>query len=273
MDVLWRSAFAGLVLLGTVLAGLYLTREDFIYFFDASAARPADMPRTRVAQLPAHNGAPALTVWVTEPLPRHPVVVYFMGEAGSLTLHETRLRRLAEAGLGVAAMAYRGGGGQPGTPGEAALLHDARRVYAGLHGLIGAPVKDTGRVIWGYSLGAGIAARLAAEQEELAVVLESAFTSLCDAAPGPLRAVPGCLLLSGSEYDTLSRIEAIDAPLLILHGAADRRVPVAHAERLFAAAAEPKFIETYPGAGHHDLDRFGAHDAAVSFIRVLAGLR
>lgn len=259
-----------LLVLGT---GLWSLRTGFIYLFDTAPARIADMPRTREMHLPAYDKDPALTVWVTEPLPGEPVILYFMGNAGTLSVHEPRLRAMADAGMGIAAMAYRGGGGQPGVPSEATLFHDATRLYAGLNSLFDRPIRDTERVIYGFGLGTGIATRLAVEQEELAVILEAPYTELCAAISGLARLVPGCGLLANDVYDSISRINKISAPLLILHGTEDDTVDLSEGQKMYDAALEPKFIRIYQGGEHENLARYGAVDDALSFIRVLRGAR
>ncbi|MEM8872458.1 MAG: hypothetical protein AAF848_00150 [Pseudomonadota bacterium] len=262
------------ILSGAVLAGaMFFARVDLIYVFDTAQAAPADMPRTQVLRIPEFNGDPALTVWVTQPEPGEPVVIYFMGEGGSLSVDETRLRRFANAGFGIAAMAYRGGGGQPGRPSEEALYRDALRVYAGLDRLFGRRIRDTDRVIYGFSLGTGIAARLAVEQEELALILEAPYTNYCAVKTGVLRYAPGCLVFEGHMFDTENRIDQVGAPVLILHGNIDERYPVEQAEQVFNVASEPKFLEIYNGGSHENLARFGAGDDAISFVRVLRGAR
>jgi len=273
MSVALRLLAVLVVCVAVVLGAMYYARIGLIFVFDPSEARPDDLPRTTIRQLPAYGADPALTVWVTEPREDQPVVIYFMGRTGSLALETLRLRGLADAGFGIAAMAYRGGGGQAGAPGAEALYRDALRVYAGLDGLFGRGIPAVDRVIYGHSLGAGLATRLAAEQEELAVILEAPITGLCAAKSGLLAVVPGCWLYSGQDFDTLDGIGRIGAPLLILHGSQDRTVPVRLAERLFEAAETPKYIEIYEDGGHENLASLGAAADAAGFIRTLRGVR
>lgn len=273
MPALLRLSLVLVAAVAVLLGALLQARTGLIYVFDSTDARPVGIPRTEVRQIPAFREDPALTVWVTAPEGRQPVVIYFMGQSGSLAVEAPRLRRLAEAGFGIAAMAYRGGGGQDGEPTAAMLHRDALRVFAGLDGLFGRAVPYTDRVIYGYSLGSGLAARLAEEQEELALIVEAPFTDLCSIKSGLLAAVPGCWLYAGQDFDTLDRIARVDAPLLILHGRQDRTVPLRQAEMLFAAAAEPKFIEIYEDGGHENLSRLGATEDVATFISTLRGVR
>lgn len=274
MDAIGRLALVVVLIVALLIGGLWFLRTDFIYLFTRTEAGPADLPRTSVELLPAHGTSPALEVWVTRPeTEAHPIFIYFMGDVGALSVYEPRLREIADAGFGIAAMAYRGGGAQVGEPSEEALFSDARRVFAGLDYLFGRPIDENKRVIYGFSLGAAIATRLAAEQEELAVVLEAPFTRLCEATSGLIGLLPGCWMLAGEEYEVLAYIGDVDAPLMILHGTGDDRVPIEQAEELFAAAKDPKFMRAYEGGGHEDLGRFGATTDMLNFVQVLSGMR
>lgn len=251
-----------------VVALLLWQRHALIYPFDQRPAEPK-LAALRVAVLPAAGDAPALPVWLAEPRGARPWVVVFMGNAGSLAVHEDRLAALVEAGYGVAAMGYRGGGGVPGAPSEAVLKADAARLWTGLDRLAGQRVAERDRVIWGISLGTGLAVWLAARSDERAVVLESPFTRLCDAARHRYPWIPACLLLRDERYDSVDLIDRIDSPLLVLHGQQDRVVPLAQGRALAAAAKQPKALHVYRNAGHNDLS---AHGAVADALGFLAGL-
>lgn len=248
-----------------------LFQRDILYPFPEAAAPPADLPRTEVRSIPAQGDDPALEVWVTQPLPGKPVIVYFMGFAGTLSVHEPRLRALGEAGYGVAAMAYRGGGGQPGTPGEAGFLRDANRVWTELDTLIGQPVDEGDRIIYGFSLGSGIAVALAAEVEEMALILEAPFDRMCSTFEKYLPILPACLVMREDRYDSVDRIGAVDTVIYFLHGAEDSVVPLELGRALFLAAPEPKFARIYSRATHEDLPRFDAEINTIRFIDTLRG--
>ncbi len=65
------------------------------------------------------------------------------------------------------------------------------------------------------------------------------------------------------------RIGRVKAPLLFMHGARDRTIPIGFGERLFALAHEPKQFVRFPDGGHNDLDDFGAtaNGAAIHWRR------
>ena len=254
------------------VAGLTFRRQ-LIYLFDAVPADLSDIPRTSVKLLPPKGDDPQLIVWVTEPEDGKPVILYFMGNSGSLSVHEPRLRPLADAGYGIAAMAYRGGGAQVGKPSEKALNHDADRVYAALPDLFRREIPARDLVIYGYALGTGIAVRLASEVDEMAVVLEAPFSRMCDVIWEYYPIFPTCKVMWDERYDSIDLIGKVNSTVLFVHGYKDTTVPPHLGEQLYNAAMQPKFTKIYARAGHEDLGRYGAYEDVVDFLGTLRGER
>ena len=240
-----------------------------IYPFREAPAQPAGIPRTVAKLLPTEGNAPEIEVWIAEPLGDKPVVVYFMGNAGNLAYSGPRINEFVVNGFGFAGMAYRGGGGRPGEPSEVALKADAHRLYRELDQLFEASVPPERRVIYGSSLGTGIATDLAASVVERGVILETPFSRLCDIAEHRYTAVPACLVMQNERYDSIEKIADIGSPLLIQHGERDEIIPFALGQRLFEAASEPKTFIGYPEGNHNDLRLFGAGIEAIQFMESL----
>ena len=124
-------------------------------------------------------------------------------------------------------------------------------------------------VLYGESLGSGVAVRMAAELAATApagaVVLEAPFTSAAAVAQRHYFYLPAWWLVR-DRYDSLARIGAIAAPLLVFHGERDRTVPVHFGRRLLAAATEPKESVFFAHAGHNDLYDHGAGAAVLDFV-------
>ena len=125
-------------------------------------------------------------------------------------------------------------------------------------------------MLWGESLGGGIATALAAEAAAAgrpvrALILQAPFTSVWARAGELYPFVPARWLVL-DRFDNLARIDAIAAPLLIIHGEADTIVPAAHGRKLLEAAKEPKRGVFIPGAGHNDLDAFGLVERIAEFL-------
>ncbi len=120
-------------------------------------------------------------------------------------------------------------------------------------------------MLWGESLGTGIATKLASEQDVAGVVLQSPYTSIADRAQELYPFLPAHFLLI-DRFESESRIAKLSAPLLIVHGEEDGVVPVAHGRRLLAAACEPKRGIFIAAADHNDLTEHGLADHIVAFL-------
>ena len=122
-------------------------------------------------------------------------------------------------------------------------------------------------------LGTGVAVRLASERKPSALILLAPYTSLPDVAWTRLPGIPYRLLMR-TQFDSLSRIGAIDAPLAVVVGTNDDTVPNDQSRRLFAAAAHPELYLPVDGAGHVDIDVATPRptlDALAAFIHTHAG--
>ena len=176
-------------------------------------------------------------------------VLFFHGNAGNVSHRLEHALSLTAAGLDLLLVDYRGYGRSTGRPSEAGLYRDAR---AALLAMGAGGQVDPARIVYmGESLGAAVALALALEQPPLALVLQSAFTSLRDVARAHYPAALSAL--AGDAYPSLERIRRLRAPLLILHGDADDIVPLEHGRALFDAAPEPRRLHVVAAAGHNDL--------------------
>ena len=191
-----------------------------------------------------------------------PTLVYFHGNAGNIGNRGHKVRPYLDAGFGVLLLAWRGYSGNPGSPSEEGLYHDGR---AALSFLAEAGVPSSRIVLYGASLGSGVAVQMATERPVGAVVLEAPFTSAADVAARHYWYVPARYLLL-DRFDSRAKIDRIGAPLLVVHGERDRVIPVKFGRALFEAAAEPKEARFYPAAGHNDIYDHGAARAVLEFV-------
>jgi uncharacterized protein len=168
-------------------------------------------------------------------------------------------------GLGVFMMTYRGFGGSTGRPSEASNVADAKQAYDTLIAS-GVPARDV--IVYGESLGTGVAVQVAAAREVAGVVLDAPYTSMVDLAALHYPLIPGRWFMT-DRYDTAAHIKSVTAPLLILHGEEDDIVPVSQGRAVFDLANAPKVIKTFPGAGHADHYLFGSYEALYAWIALL----
>ena len=175
-----------------------------------------------------------------------PTVLFFHGNGMVWPDGAYVTELLASRGYGVLLAEYRGYNGNPGAPGEQGLYHDGRAALAFLQR---AGISGEDLILAGLSVGSGAAVQLATETEARALILVSPFASLPATVGAAYPWLPAGLLLR-DRYDTFAKLPRVDAPVLIVHGEADRLIPLAHAEQLAAARPATEFIAV-PGQGHN----------------------
>jgi fermentation-respiration switch protein FrsA (DUF1100 family) len=241
---------------------MYVAQRKLMYLPDARAWAPAavGLPQAEQATIDAADGE-RLRVWHAPPRGQRPVVIYFQGNGGGLNLRAGRFRKLIGDGFGLIAVNYRGYGGSTGSPSETGLLLDAAAAHA--YAVRRYPAERI--VLWGESLGTGVAVALAAERPVARILLESPYTSTVSIAAAAYPFVPVRQLMH-DQFRSDERIGKVTVPVLVLHGALDRTVPIAHGERLYAMVRAPKRFVQLPRADHNDHDAHGAYEAARDFL-------
>lgn len=260
LDLLFGS---GLTVYGSVVGGLYFFQRRLLYRPRSTRPTLNDLALlgVREIELMTKDGL-TLFSWYLPPPAGRPVIAYFHGNGGNIGYRAERLRRFAAAGYGVLLAEYRGYGGNPGAPCERGLFADAE---AALDFLAASDINSEQVVLWGESLGSGVAVHLAATRAIGGVVLEAPFTSVAACAQRHYPFVPAAWLVH-DRFNSLSRIAQVTAPLLILHGERDMVVPVDHGRALLKAATAPSEGWFSPSASHENLADHGALDVAMSFI-------
>jgi len=175
-------------------------------------------------------------------------VLFLHGNAGTIADRPRTLARLHELGANVLAIDYRGYGNSEGSPDENGTYADASAAWTYLTETQGIAPADI--VIYGRSLGGAVALELATRVVPRALIVESTFSSLADMAREHYPYLPTGLLLR-FKYPNLDHIRRVRAPILVAHSDADALIPIAQAERLFAAAPEPKQFYRLRG-GHNE---------------------
>ncbi len=175
-------------------------------------------------------------------------LLFLHGNAGNISHRLESIERFHRLGLNVFIFDYRGYGESGGRPDEAGTYRDARAAW---DWLLAAKSAEAGRtIVFGRSLGGAIAAQLATQVHPAGLIVESAFTSVPDAAAGIYWFLP-VRLLARFKYDTRAALEGVACPVLIVHSRDDEIIPFSHGEALFAAASQPKQLLVLNG-GHND---------------------
>lgn len=245
-----------------LLALMYFFQRSLMYFPDPSRTPPAQAGLAQAEEITLRTSdGETLVAWHVPPRGGKPVVLYFHGNGGGLNLRVGRFSWLIADGTGLLALSYRGYGGSTGSPSETGLIRDAQAAYD--FAVTRYPPERV--VLWGESLGAAVAIALATGQRAGGLVLDAPFTSAADVGAAVYPFVPVRWLIK-DPFRSDQRIARVHAPLVILHGERDRVVPIAHGERLFELANEPKELRRFPDANHDDLDAHGAAEAVKDFL-------
>lgn len=255
MSMLVKFALGALVFYVSLVVVAWLGQRWLMYFPDTSRISPAAAGLTGVEEriLKTADGA-ALVIWRAKSRAGQPTLLYFHGNGGGLINRAQRIQRYQAIGFGVLALAYRGYSGSTGIPSESAIMRDARLAY---RTLTDEGVRPKDIVLYGESLGSGVAVNLAAEKPVGAVVLDAPYFSIVELASTRYPILPVRLLLT-DRYESDRLIRRINAPLLVLQGARDRVVPPASGVKLYELAHDPKRLIVYPEGNHSDLDQHGA---------------
>lgn len=198
------------------------------------------------------DGARLHALHFTVPVPAG-AVLYLHGNTGTLRRWGKRAPRFTALGHAVLMPDYRGYGKSSGKLSEAALHADALAWYDLLAGMYG----EGNVVVYGRSLGTGMAVPVAAKRRPRALVLESPFANFTDVARHYLAILPYRWLLRYFFRSDVA-IKGVKCPVCIFHGKRDPLVPYNSALRLYAAipSGVARELVTFPRGYHSDLAGF-----------------
>jgi alpha-beta hydrolase superfamily lysophospholipase len=203
--------------------------------------------------------------WIPAADANAPAMLYLHGARWSLSNNLHRIGRLHRMGFAVLAIDYRGFGRSDGDlPSEARAYADAQAAWERLRALVPDPQR---RFLYGHSLGGAVAIDLATRNDDVAgLIVESSFTSIrdmVDALGYTSFSVDGLIT---QRFDSLAKVPAVSAPILFVHGTADRFVPPTMTQKLYAAAREPKRLLMIENGNH-------SNSTGVGFENYLSAVR
>lgn len=192
-------------------------------------------------------------------------LLVFHGNGGHAGHRVEKFKSLINAGYGILFFEYRGYGGNPGKPREKDLYLDA---LSALNFLSKQKISFDTTILYGESLGCGIAVKLSSETAFAATILEAPFTSIAEVAQRQYWYVPAKWLVL-DRYDILGKIKKIKSPLLVIHGEKDNIINISLGKKVFNAAPYPKQALFIPGAGHNNLFDFNVEEQLLIFLEKL----
>ncbi|MFO7634077.1 MAG: alpha/beta fold hydrolase [Caldilinea sp.] len=246
MNGLVRIIFVLVAAYGMLVVLTFLLQRSMLYFPNRAAPSPAMLAMVGLSEWPA-DGAARGMIGVETPQPANGTVIVWHGNAGAAWQRGYYVDALQPLGYRVLLAEYPGYGGRPGTPSEATLVADAQETLRRAYEEFGAPIY-----LWGESLGAGVAAAVAAEPAApvAGLVLLTPWDSLPDLAQRLYPFLPVRWLLR-DRYDSVRNLAGVAVPVAVVIAEQDEIIPMAHAQRLYTSLPEPKQRWVLPGAGHN----------------------
>jgi hypothetical protein len=261
--VLVRLLAVGVATYGVVLVAVAALQRRLLYF------PPRGYPETpaalglpfEAALVTASDGVRLAAWWIPGPRGDSPVILYFHGNAANLSGLVELAAGFRAAGFAFAAVDYRGYGGSAGTPTERGLHRDAEAAWGWV---TGRGIPPSRIIVYGQSLGSGVASWLAARVPCAGLVLEGSFPSVYAMARlhYPLLWLP--------PFAILDRYPTSRCPVLVLHGELDAISPPVFGRMVFDAAPGSKRFVAVPGADHNSITpALPAVRAALDAFRTL----
>ena len=164
---------------------------------------------------------------------------------------------------------YPGYGRSQGKPSEAGCYAAAEAAYRWLTEVARLPPERV--MIWGESLGGGVAVELASRKPHRALVLVRTFTSLPEVADDQFPLLP-CSMLMTNRFNNLERIGQCKSPVFIASAEKDRLMQLRHGQRLYAACSAPAELCVLRGLGHNDPLPVGFYNSLRAFLAAKAAV-
>ena len=168
---------------------------------------------------------------------KYKTILFFHGNAGSLENRIHKLNHFRDMKVNFLIIAWRGFSGNKGKPSEEGLYEDGN---SAINWLLNKGANQENIILYGESLGTGVATHLAQKKNFAGMILETPFTSMIDAAKNFYPYIPVGLLLK-DKFDNKSKIKNISVPILIMHGEADQIVPFYMGKKIYEIANKPKY--------------------------------
>ena len=205
------------------------------YLKDQAINEPAEIKKVKIVT----NDKINLTGWFyNRDLEKFKTILFFHGNAGSLENRTYKLDHFKNLDVNFLIIAWRGFSGNKGKPSEEGLYEDAESAVKWLNSN---GVKEKNIILYGESLGTGVAVEIAQNKKYAGVILESPFTSMVDLGKKYYPFFPVRFLLK-DKFESYKKIVNISVPILIVHGQVDKIVPYAMGEKMYELANQPKFF-------------------------------
>lgn len=245
------STIALLLRLAVGLAVLYALLLGLLYVFQSRLIHLPHVPGRELVATPADAGLHYRDVemvtgddlrlhgWFVPAAEERAVLLFLHGNAGNVSHRLDSLEIFHALGLSVLIIDYRGYGRSEGRPSEDGLYRDGQAAMDFLAGELQVAPGEV--LVFGRSLGAAVAAHVAARNPVAGLVLESAFTSVADMGAELYPMFPVRPLVR-HRYPTLETLQEVSAPLLVIHSPEDEIIPFHHGRTLYEHGPEARLL-------------------------------
>lgn len=265
MSMLTGIIIGFVLVYGALMAYLYFFQSSLLYHPAKNLLEPHHYGLTKAKRVILHTADEVnITSWYIPAKKGEPTLVYLHGNAGNVGDRSERFAIFAKTGMGMLIVSYRGFGDSEGEPSLEGLYYDARSAINYLIEEKNVPLKDI--VLYGESLGSGIASKMALEYKDVrALILEAPYTSIADRAAELYPYVPVRLLLKDN-FSNWNNLPHVHVPVMVFHGYLDETMPIEHSRRLLTIINEPKAVRFYEQVGHTNFDFQKVSEEVYRFV-------
>ena len=216
------------------------------YLKDQVAIEPTEIEKVKIT---TKDKIDLIGWFYNKDIEKFKTILFFHGNAGSLENRTYKLNHFKDLNVNFLIIAWRGFSGNKGKPNEMGLYEDAESAVKWLN-VKG--IKEKNIILYGESLGTGVAIEVAQNKNFAGIILESPFTSMVNMGKKYYPFFPVSFLLK-DKFESHRKIKKVSVPVLVLHGKKDKIVPFAMGKKMYEMANEPKFFY-FQEYGDHMID-------------------
>jgi fermentation-respiration switch protein FrsA (DUF1100 family) len=251
-----------LIVYFSACAYLYIAQDDLLFKPDAALNSKKDSFADSTEYFITVSDNISLQAWFRTPVDSHDITIVMLhGNAGNLSTRKRHIDNFRDPKRGFLIFSWRGYGNNSGKPSEAGLYADAKAV---LDWLNQKGIPDSQIILYGESLGSGVAVEMATQRQLKGLILGAPYTSITEMAKRDYPWMPIDLLLK-HPFDSLSKIPDISEPLAILHSRDDPVIPFELGQKLAKHANEPIAFYRITDRGHTGFNKTDL-DTALAWI-------
>ena len=239
-----------------ITAIAFLAQRSFLYF----PTEFYELPPAGFVEVKTDEG---ILGWHSAAKDGRPTVMVFHGNASSIDSNMHIFRDFRAAGYGIWSVGYPGYPGNEGSPTQTKIVNAAAAQYETLR-----QQGVTDIIFYGTSLGSGVAAQLSAKYEPDLLILDAPFNSVLDIAKKQAPILPTTLLLKDKWQSDIA-LKDVNAPLIWIHGTADRVIPIAQGQKLYDGYGGPKTALIISDANHINTWVNGGREAVLTALNKL----